>query len=206
MIFRSVGVKKVLNIIIGCLFCSIGVLLLRHSQLVTGGVPGMALIVSYLTGIPFSVTVWIVSIPFLILSIVGMGKEFTLYSFFAAICLSSMTGLDYFLPNVIISEWVGAVLGSTSVGFGLAYLFCNGASLGGVNVLVLYLQRQKGFDPGKVTLLIDAVIILLGAVSQGFDKGIYSFFSIVIISVIISFFRERIASNNMLEEPSLQLD
>lgn len=161
----------------------------------------MSLTVSYLTGIPFSFTVWIVSIPFLVLSIVGMGKEFTLNSFLAATCLSLMTGIDSFLPNVILPGWVGAVFGGIAIGFGLAYLFCNGASLGGVNVLVLYLQRRKGFDPGKVTFLTDALIIVTGAVSEGFTTGVYSFISIVFISGIISIFRTRIASNNMSVDP-----
>ncbi|HEY3425420.1 MAG TPA: YitT family protein [Negativicutes bacterium] len=189
--------RKVLNVIFSCLIVCIGVVVLRHSHLVTGGTTGMALGMSYLFNMPFSVALMTVSIPFYILSILRMGLQFTLSTFFAVLTLSFMSGIDQWLPDFIIPEYVGAVLGGGLMGLGLSLLFLNGSSLGGVNVLVLYLQKKFGWDPGKLTFVADFMIVVFGTYSVGLVKGIYSVLSVLILSLIISYFKGRIAAANI---------
>ncbi len=153
---------QLIRIIFGCAICCVGIIVLRHAHLVTGGAPGLALSVFYLTDLPFSIGFIIVNLPFYILSLWRMGLRFTLYSLFASVTLSMMTEFDRFFPPVILPELVGAVIGGVFVGLGLSYLFWNGASLGGVNILVLYLNKRYGINPGKSTFFIDAVIVLSG--------------------------------------------
>lgn len=189
--------QRILNILIGCFICSLGILALRHAQLVTGGAPGLALGFSYLFGLPFAPIFLAVNFPFYIVSVFRMGWNFTLSTVFAAVILSLLTTLDQFLPNIILPEWAGSLLGGVFVGFGMSYLFCNGASLGGVNILVLYLQRQFGWDPGKTNFVMDCAIVLTGVYSVGFVKGSYSVLSVILISVIISYYKGRIAAKTI---------
>ena len=65
--------RKTLYVILGCFIVCIGVILLQHSHLVTGGTTGIALGVSYFFNIPFSIALMVVSIPFYLLSIFRMG-------------------------------------------------------------------------------------------------------------------------------------
>ncbi|MBP2627882.1 MAG: putative 5xTM rane YitT family [Firmicutes bacterium] len=189
--------RKVLNVIFGCLIVCISVVVLSHSHLVTGGTTGMALGVSYLFNMPFSIALIVVSIPFYVLSIFRMGWNFTLSTFFAVLALSFMSGIDQWIPDFIIPEYIGAVLGGGLMGFGLSLLFLNGSSLGGVNVLVLYLQKRFGWDPGKVTFVADFIVVVFGVYSVGLVKGIYSTLSVIILSSIISYFKGRIATANL---------
>jgi len=193
-------VNKLVNILIGCFISGIGILILRHSHLVTGGVPGLALSLSYLLGIPFSVLFLAINTPFYILSIMRMGWNFTLSTLFAAITLAFMTELDRYIPTVIIPDWAGAIFGGAFVGFGLSFLFWNGSSLGGVNILVLYLNKRFGWDPGKMTFFIDSAVILSGVYTVGLWKGIFSIISVVILSAIISYFKGRIAARHAARE------
>jgi uncharacterized membrane-anchored protein YitT (DUF2179 family) len=157
----------------------------------------MALGMSYLFNMPFSVALMTVSIPFYILSILRMGLQFTLSTFFAVLTLSFMSGIDQWLPDFIIPGYVGSVLGGGLMGLGLSLLFLNGSSLGGVNVLVLYLQKRFGWDPGKLTFVADFMIVVFGTYSVGLVKGIYSVLSVLILSSIISYFKGRIAAANL---------
>ncbi len=197
--------QRVLNIIVGCFLCSIGILALHHAHLVTGGVPGLSLGFSYLLGVPFAPVFLAVNLPFYILSISRMGWNFTLSTVFAAIILSLITAIDQLLPNVILPEWIGALLGGAFVGFGLSYLFWNGASLGGANILMLYLQRRFNWDPGITTFVMDFAVVLSGVYSVGVVKGIYSVLSVILISMIISYFKGRIASRTMSVVPTSEL-
>lgn len=189
--------RKILYILLGCFLTSCGILVFRHAQLVTGGVPGLALGISYLTGMPFFTLFLLVNSPFYILSVMRMGWRFTLSTVFAAALVTLLTAIDQVLPNIIIPELAGAVLGGVLAGFGLSYLFLNGASLGGSNILALYLQRKYGWDPGKTTFVLDFTVVITGIYSVGIVRGIFSVLSIVILSTIISHFKVKIANKNM---------
>ena len=55
----------------------------------------------------------------------------------------------------------GATMGGLLCGVGLLVLFRHRASLGGINVLVLYLQERYGLRAGLVQLVLDASIMML---------------------------------------------
>lgn len=77
-------------------------------------------------------------------------------------------------------------------------MFFHGSSLGGANILVLYLQKRFGWDPGKMTFIIDFLVVMTGILSVGVIRGLYSLLSIGILSWIISIFKTKIASRNVL--------
>jgi len=51
-------------------------------------------------------------------------------------------------------------MGGFLIGVGLLMLFRHHASLGGINILALYLQKQRGWRAGKVQMAIDCLIVL----------------------------------------------
>ncbi|WP_170292163.1 YitT family protein [Heliobacterium mobile] len=183
--------RKFHSILIGCVLASIGIILLRHAHLVTGGTPGLALSLSYLFNASFSTVYLLVNIPFYILSIMRMGWSFTLSTFVATLILSVTTMADRLFPVFTVPDWAGALFGGAFVGVGLSYLFLNGSSLGGVNILVLYFHKRFGWDPGKITFVIDFSVVMSALYSVGFVKGAYSVLSVVILSSIISFSKGR---------------
>ena len=190
---------KMVNVAIGCLISTAGILLLRHAHLVTGGAPGLALGLSYLFGLPFSVAFILTNLPFYVLSIFFMGWRFTLSTLFAACLLAGMTEVDRLLGAFIVPDLAGALLGGGLAGMGLSYLFWNGASLGGANILALYLNKRYGWNPGKTTLVVDSVVVLSGVYAVGFEKGCYSVLSVVVVALVINFFREKITRANRAE-------
>jgi uncharacterized membrane-anchored protein YitT (DUF2179 family) len=52
------------------------------------------------------------------------------------------------------------VMGGFLIGAGLLMLFRHKASLGGINILALYLQQRHGWRAGKVQMAIDSLIVL----------------------------------------------
>ena len=50
------------------------------------------------------------------------------------------------------------ILGSLLAGIGLIVLFRHQASLGGVNILALYLQQSRGWRAGYVQLVVDVLL------------------------------------------------
>lgn len=197
--------KKTLNILLGCFVVSIGVLILRHSHVVTGGTAGLSLSLSYLLHLPFAHLFFIVNIPFYIFSFVRMGWKFTISTITAVTILSVITGVDQWLPSFSISPLTGAVIGGVVIGFGLSILFLNGASLGGFNILALFLQKKLNWDPGKINFLFDFIVVISGIYFFGFLKGFCSIISIAITASIISYYKNRIVVTNRSNKEKKEL-
>lgn len=190
-------ISKVIQVVFGCGIVCAGVIFLSHAYLVTGGTTGIALAVSYLFDMPFSLALMLVSLPFYLLSLLRMGWSFTLSTFFAVATLSLFTEVNRWLPAFNLPGYIGAVCGGILLGLGLSVLFWNGSSLGGINVLALYLQKRFNLDPGKVTLVADSLIVLSCFYSVSIENGIYSILSVAIVSFIISYYKGKIAEVNL---------
>ncbi|WP_456275209.1 YitT family protein [Bacillus sp. AK128] len=184
--------KKILLILLGCFVVTCGVILLRHSNIVTGGTAGLALSVTYLTNLPFAIIFFIINLPFYIFSVLQMGWRFTLTTAGAVSVLSLMTAVDQFLPSFTIPMLVGSILGGLLIGLGLTVIFMNGASLGGANILALFLQKRFNFNPGTVNFIFDLLVVLSSFFLLGWIKGLCSILSIFVISKVISYFKEDI--------------
>lgn len=150
----------------GTLLVSLGVALLGRAHLVSGGVVGLVFLLHYLTGIGFGKLFFAVNLPFYVLAVRKMGWEFTLKTFCAVLLLSIFSEL---LPRVLRLESIhplyAAVMGGLLMGVGLLILFRHKASLGGLNVLVLYVEERTGWRAGLVQLGFDAVILLSSALT-----------------------------------------
>jgi len=148
-------------LVTGTLFVALGVVMFGQAGLLTGGTAGLAFLVRYATGVDFSVAFFVINLPFYVFAWKRMGPVFT-FKTFAAVALLSL--FAHFLPRGIAFSYLApplaAVLGGLLCGAGMLMLFRHRASLGGLNVLVLYLQEKFGWRAGKVQMAIDSGIVL----------------------------------------------
>ncbi len=196
--------KRLLAIIAGCILVSLGLLLLRHAQVVTGGTAGLALSLSYLLELPFALLFFVINIPFYVFSFVRMGWSFTLSTIMSVCIVSLVSSLGAWLPLFDLPALVGTTLGSVLCGFGLSTLFMNRASLGGVNIVAIFLQQRLGWNPGIVNFVFDSIVVCIGFYSVGWYEAILSALSVVIVSSIISYFKQRIAKGNQRATAPIQ--
>lgn len=155
------ALEDVQALVTGTLFVALGVALFKQAGLLTGGTAGIAFLIHYATGWRFGPVFFVVNLPFVWLSVRQMGRVFTLKTFAAVGLLSIVTEL---LP-----QWLGfarlepafaAVMGGLVIGAGLLMLFRHHASLGGLNVLALWLQQTRGWRAGTVQMAADGAILL----------------------------------------------
>jgi uncharacterized membrane-anchored protein YitT (DUF2179 family) len=151
------------GILTGTLFAGLGLALFKHAGLMTGGTVGIAFLGYYATGWPFGPLFFCVNIPFYFLAWQRLGWRFTLKTVAAVACLTLITEL---MPGWIALQSVhplyAAIGGGLLLGAGLLILFRHHASLGGLNVLVLWLQDRFGWRAGLVQMLLDTAILLAG--------------------------------------------
>ncbi|MEP6965022.1 MAG: YitT family protein [Polaromonas sp.] len=148
-------------LVTGTLFVGLGVVMFGHAGLLTGGTAGIAFLIHYGAGVSFSLAFFVINLPFYVFAWKRMGASFTLKTFAAVGLLSLFT---YLLPRAIafehLSPVLATILGGLLCGTGMLILFRHRASLGGLNVLVLYLQERFGWRAGKVQMAMDSLIVL----------------------------------------------
>lgn len=145
----------------GTLFVALGLALFRHAGLVTGGTAGIAFVVHYASDWPFGLVFFAINLPFYVLAWRRMGRAFTLKTFAAVALLATLTeALPRWLALQHVQPVFAAAGGGLLMGAGLLVLFRHQASLGGLNVLVLWLQERRGWRAGYVQLALDGAILL----------------------------------------------
>lgn len=151
-----------LSILEGCLLVALGIHLLNASNLLISGTAGMGLLLQQVSGLSFPQLFFLLNIPFYLLSLRCMGREFTLRTFASVSILTVLSELMRHWFDFSISEpLLAAVLGGMLIGFGLIILFRHQASLGGLNILSIYLERRFGIHASKTTLVADIMIVIL---------------------------------------------
>ncbi|MFP8968513.1 YitT family protein [Pokkaliibacter sp. CJK22405] len=175
-----------LSILEGCLLVALGIHLLNSSHLLISGTAGLGLIAQHLSSLTFGELFFILNLPFSILAIRYMGKDFTIRTFISISLLSGLSELMRRYLDFTISEPImSAVLGGMLIGFGLIILFRHQSSLGGLNILAMYLERRFGIHAGKTTLAGDVVIVTLALFVFEPVQVMYSLVAFVFMSSVV---------------------
>jgi uncharacterized membrane-anchored protein YitT (DUF2179 family) len=148
-------------VLTGSLIVAIGLVFIKQAGLLTGGTAGLAFLIHYSTGLNFGLILFLANIPFYLLSLKRMGWDFTLKTIVTVLMVSLLTES---IPLVIdireINLFFAAVGGGLLMGVGMLILFRHRASMGGFNILVLYLQDRFGWRAGKVQMALDCTILI----------------------------------------------
>ncbi|THF63536.1 YitT family protein [Pseudothauera rhizosphaerae] len=146
--------------LVGSLFVGLAVVFFKHTGLLIGGTAGLALLTHYASGFNFGLLYFLINLPFYVFAVRAMGWVFTIKTFCAVGLLSAYAEV---LPRVITLDALhpafGAVMGGLLAGTGLLMLIRHHASLGGVGVMAIWLQRNRGWRAGKVQMVADFLIL-----------------------------------------------
>ncbi|MCI4589074.1 YitT family protein [Sphingobium sp. BYY-5] len=173
-------------IAIGCAFIAMGLMLLKQANLVTGGMAGIALLLSYL--IPWSpATLFIlINIPFFLFAGRAMGRAFGLKTLFANVAIMAM-GLAMPLAMQVakVSPLFAALFGGSIIGFGILAIARHGAGVGGVGVVALILQKSRGWNAGRTQMGCDIVILLGSLPLLSLDRFALSILSAAAMNAVL---------------------
>lgn len=161
--------EDVVAILMGTSLVSFGVLFLKQLGMITGGTAGLSLVLHYKFNIEFGTIFFLLNLPFYYLAFRRMGTAFTLKTFAAVGMVSLLTNIQgNFIHIDALHPIYGAIFGGFLFGTGFVILFRHKASLGGFNILALYLQDRFNIRAGWFLMTVDLIImsIALSVVSM----------------------------------------
>lgn len=140
---------------------------------IDGGVTGISLLVSQLTGISLSALIVLINIPFIVLGYYQVGQKFALKTLLTILALSGALLVVSF-PPLTQDKLLIAVFGGFFLGAGVGLAMRGGGVLDGTEILALYLTRKLPASIGDIVLLINIIIFSVAAWLLSIETALYS--------------------------------
>jgi uncharacterized membrane-anchored protein YitT (DUF2179 family) len=178
--------EDVYALIVGCILLTLGLALLKAAGLVTGGVVGIALLVSYLVPLPAGLLFTLINIPFFAFAWRAMGPGFMLKTIAvnAGIAILTIAARES-ISITVVQPAFAAIVGGTVIGMGVLSLARHGAGVGGTGVVTLWLHKRYGINAGLSQIALDCVILAVSLVVIDGSRLAWSALSAAAISGIL---------------------
>lgn len=164
---------------------------LLPNEFIDGGVTGISLLTSQLTGLSLSLLIVIINIPFVVLGYYQMGRGFAIKTL-AAIVGLALALLVVEFPTLTQDKLLIAVFGGFFLGAGIGLAVRGGAVLDGTEVLAVYISKKTALSVGDVILLINLVIFGAAAYLLSIETALYSILAYLSAAKTIDFIIEGI--------------
>ena len=180
-------IKEIALIVCGVVSACFGLKsFLIPNEFIDGGVTGISLLVSTLTGWKLSYLIVVINIPFVILGYRQIGRTFALKTSIAIIALSLAL---IFLPFVPITheKLLIAFFGGFFLGGGIGLAMRGGCVIDGTEVLALYISRNSQLTVGNIILILNIIIFAFAAYFINIDTALYAILTYLSASNTIDF-------------------
>ncbi|MDF2569193.1 MAG: hypothetical protein K0R55_797 [Sporomusa sp.] len=169
------NVKKYIILFIGSILAAIGLeIFLVPNQIIDGGIVGIAIMSSHLTGIDISFFLVLLNLPFLYVGYNHIGKTFALSTLFSIISLSGWVYVFHPVPELTNDLFLAAIFGGIILGIGVGLIIRNGGSLDGTEIMAILLDKRTGFSVGEIIMFFNLFILSAAGLVFGWEKAMYS--------------------------------
>jgi len=191
-------IYQIIAILFGSLVYSLGVsLFIDPNKLVTGGITGLAIIISKFIPINTGIVALIMNIPLLIAGLIVFGKGFVINTILGTCGTTLFVTLFEKTVGAKLSEnpltgnlLVAALFGGALVALGLAIIFSVGATSGGTDIIVRLVRvKAQNMSFGTIFLIADFCVVLLNMIIfKNIELALYSAVVIIVEDVLFDKF------------------
>ena len=150
-----------------------------------GGVVGISIMVSTLTGIRLSLLTVVLNIPFLLVGLKSLGHKFIIKSASAMLIFSWALDLFAKFENATSEYLLAVSFGGVLLGIGVGLVIKFGGCLDGTETVAILLNRKFKLPVGQIVLIFNIVIYTIAGLMFGFDRAMYSLLTYFITSKIL---------------------
>ncbi|GAB3045871.1 YitT family protein [Acinetobacter apis] len=179
--------EDVLAMLISTFILSFALNLLQFSHIMTGGTAGLSLLIHYMTGLKFGTAFFLINIPFYYFAYRKMGMALVVKTFIAVALLSVFSELTpQFIHIDALNPVYSTIIANVIMGISFLILFRHRSSLGGINLLALFMQSRYQIPAGKIQMGIDLTILAASAFFIPWQILLISMLGAVILNFIIA--------------------
>lgn len=162
-------------IVLGSIIYTVGLdVFLVPNNIIDGGVVGISLMASSLTGISFSFFVVVVNLPFLYLGYKLIGKRFTIATLFGVVCISVISLFMHNIAPLTIDPFLASIFGGIILGIGVGLIIRNGGSLDGTEIVAIIMDKKSTFSVGEIVMAFNLFILGAAGFVYSWNSAMYS--------------------------------
>lgn len=187
----NVELKHILHdvvlVLLGILSASYGLkAFLLPNSFIDGGVTGISLIATEVSGIPLSYLLIAINIPFMMMAFSTISKQFALRSILAVTLLAISV---HFIEFTVITDdkLLIAVFGGFFLGLGIGLAIRGGAVIDGTEVLAVFISRKTSLTIGDVILVFNLIIFMVAAYVFSIEVALYAILTYMAAAKTVDF-------------------
>lgn len=167
--------RRVLFITLGAVLVSVGLeIFLVPNQIIDGGIVGISIISSYLSGLPLGLFLFLLNLPFLVLGYKQIGKTFAISTLFGVTVMSIGTFLLHPVPPLTVEPFLAAIFGGVILGIGVGMVIRFGGSLDGTEIVAILFNKRLPFSVGETVMFFNLFILGSAGFVYSWDRAMYS--------------------------------
>ncbi len=166
------------------------------NEITAGGVTGISSILNYAFGIPISLSYLVINAVLLTAGTIIMGKGFGFKTIFCVLVSTLYFEIFPAIPWVsnIDDNLINSLIGGAMSAAGIALVFTQGGSTGGIDIIALVINKYREVSPGKVFMVSDFLII--SSILLLPDKSLQDLVYGYVVTVAFSYTVDQILTGN----------
>ncbi len=183
---KDFKLKNLTYMIVGTFLVALGInMFFIPYGIVSGGTNGISIIIYHVFGVSPDTTLFVSNFPLLILSLLFLGKKYTVNTIFCAFLLPFFVKLISNIPTFTGDTILASIFGGVITGLGIGLVFSVGSSTGGTSIIQQIVHDYLKIPLSTSVLIIDGMVLLAGFYFFDFSTGLYSIISLFIIGKMI---------------------
>jgi len=166
---------RVLLITLGAALMGVGLeIFLVPNNVIDGGITGISIMLSYITGWKLGIFLFLLNIPFFFIGYKQIGKTFAFSTLYGIIILSITTTLLHPVPAFTQDILLATVFGGIVLGIGVGIVIRYGGSLDGTEILAILFNNKLPFSVGEIIMFFNLFILASAGFVFTWDRAMYS--------------------------------
>lgn len=172
---KSKVAKRALFLTLGAVLMAVGLeIFLVPNQIMDGGIVGISIILSHLTGVNLGLFLFFLNVPFFFIGYKQIGKTFAISTLYGIAIMSISTAVFHPVPAFTEDILLATVFGGIVLGAGVGIVIRYGGSLDGTEILAIIINKKLPFSVGEVVMFFNLFIFSCGGFVFGWDRAMYS--------------------------------
>ncbi|PLT35044.1 YitT family protein [Bacillus sp. V5-8f] len=167
--------QRGLLITLGAILMGVGLeIFLVPNKVIDGGITGISIMLSYVTGWQLGVFIFLLNLPFFFLGYKQIGKTFALSTLYGIFILSITTSLLHPVPALTQDILLATIFGGLFLGAGIGIVIRYGGSLDGTEILAILANKKLPFSVGEIVMFFNLFILGSAGFVFSWDRAMYS--------------------------------
>jgi uncharacterized membrane-anchored protein YitT (DUF2179 family) len=157
---------------------------LSANHVMVAGIGGVAMLLAILFHVPLGLVYLILNIPLFLGGWRYVGFWFFLKSIWGTVTLSFFLVMTKSVPD-FHNTLLAALLGGAISGVAIGVVLLAGGATGGIDIVSVVINSRSHWSVGRIMFVLNAFIILCGALLFGFSSALLTIASVFVTSVCV---------------------